>query len=72
MIVDHDIILLPNFEIENLAEQNALRKSCDLPLLVLKSRTCMNCKRRFQSLGKRLCGLCIEEPGAVLSGYDAV
>ena len=41
---------------KDIDQKNYARRLNALPLLVVKVRTCMQCKRSFESVGERYCG----------------
>lgn len=56
-----DIEKLPVSVKKALPQQNRLREKQGLGLITVKVRTCLDCGKKFESVGKRICYSCSEQ-----------
>lgn len=63
-------VTLPVRELKKLEEQNQARFKLGLPIIQVKQRQCLTCRRVFVSIGNRCCKACGTQKGSTLQPRD--
>lgn len=58
---ENAILRLADVALSDMRKTNEVREAMKRPLLVVKVRECLQCDRRFESTGDRICPLCQEK-----------